>query len=307
MKPKATIAQFLLALGLLGLFALVMSQQQQGETQAFAKKHRPDTPPPVVSVKLAGQYDFAGENVPVNESFDLRERLDRELQIVAYRHSNTLDIIKLSGRYFPLFEDILREYGLPEDLKYIPVAESGLRHLGSPAGARGIWQFLKSSAEEYKLEVSEDVDERLHVEKATRAACQKLKDLHERFDSWILAAAAYNMGAAGLADAIQKQGSNSFFDLNLNDETSRYIFRILAYKDLFERPEAFGYRINPKELYKPLDRYREIKVNKDVPSWAAFAERHNITYRMLKIYNPWLISSNLEVKKGKTYLIKIPR
>ncbi len=311
MNAKTITAQFILALGLLGLFALVLSQQAENKTST--RLTRPDTPPPVVSVKPAAHYEFAGETVPFGKSFDLRERLDRELQIVAYRHSNTLDIIKLSGRYFPIFEDILREYDLPEDLRYIAVAESGLRHLSSPAGARGIWQFLKSSAEEYGLEISKDVDERLHVEKATRAACQKLKDLYKRFDSWILAAAAYNMGASALADAIEKQGSRSFFDLNLNDETSRYIFRILAYKDLFERPEAFGYRIKKDELYKPLNNYKEVKVNKDVPSWAEFVRQHSrghkqkLSYRMLKVYNPWLISSGLKVKSGKTYRIRLPR
>ncbi len=294
-------------LGVLGILLLILSQQSKNEKEVFGIKRGASTPPPVVSVKPLSSYDFAGEQVAISSSFDLYERLDRELQIVAYRHSSTLDVLKLSGRYFPLMDRILREYNLPLDLKYVAVAESGLRHVSSPAGARGIWQFLKGSAEEYGLEVGKEVDERLHVEKSTRAACEKLRDLHDRFGSWVLAVAAYNMGASALRKALEQQGSHSFFDLNLNEETSRYFFRILAYKDLFERPEAFGYHLSKSEKYKPLDHYREVKVEKSVSSWAAFAERHNTTYRLLKVYNPWLLSSSLEVSKGKTYVIKLPK
>ncbi len=299
--------RFLVAVGIAGMLLLVLAQQNESVQGFGAGKSAGEHPPMVVSVPLARSYDFAGEQIPVASSFDLRERLDRELQIVAYRHSSTLDILKLSGRYFPVFDRILKEYGLPADLKYIAVAESGLRHATSPAGARGIWQFLKSSAEEYGLEVNQEVDERLHVEKATRAACEKLRDLYERFDSWILAAAAYNMGASGLASAIKQQGSRVYFDLNLNEETSRYLFRILAYKDLFARPEAFGYRMSQKELYHPLDDYREIKIKESVLSWAEFAERHKTTYRMLKVYNPWLLSSSLKVSGRKEYVVRVPR
>ncbi len=296
--------RFLTALGVLGILLFILSQQSEKGAGVLARGK--SSPAAVVSVKPLERYDFAGEEVVISSSFDLYERLDRELQIVAYRHSGTLDILKLSGRYFPVFDRILKEYDLPLDLKYLAVAESGLRHASSPAGARGIWQFLKSSAEEYGLEVGKEVDERLHVEKATRAACEKLRDLYERFDSWILAAAAYNMGASALNKALETQGSRSFFDLNLNEETSRYFFRILAYKDLFQRPEAFGYWLSAKETYKPLVAHREIKVKESVSSWAAFAERHHTTYRLLKVYNPWLLSSSLKVPEGKTYVVKLP-
>lgn len=300
-------SRFLLFLGVVAVVVLMLAQRDKATQHGgIVKTGEAVVFPEVASIPLAGHYDFAGETIPVDVSFDVRERLDRELQIVAYRHSSTLDILKLSGRYFPVFDRILREYGLPLDLKYIAVAESGLRHVSSPAGARGIWQFLKSSAEEYGLEVNKEIDERLHVEKATRAACEKLRDLYERFDSWILAAAAYNMGASGLASAMEKQGTRSYFEMNLNEETSRYLFRILAYKDLFERPEAFGYHLNPEDSYKPLDKYREIKVDQSVISWAKFAEKHNTTYRMLKVYNPWLLTSSLKISGGKVYVVRVP-
>lgn len=257
-------------------------------------------------VKPTDDYWFAGERIPV-ENFDVRERLERELIINSYRHSTTILNLKNSARFFPVMEKILKEHGVPEDFKYVAVAESDLRNATSPAGAKGIWQFMGGTAEEYGLEVSNEVDERLHLEKATRAACQYLKRYKDRFGSWALVAAAYNMGAGGLSKEMDNQGFDNYYDLNLNEETSRYVFRIVAIKQVLEHPEKFGFDMDDEELYAPLDDYAIVTVDTSIANLGDFAKQFGTSYRLLKLYNPWLRDYKLTNPKRKTYDIKIPK
>lgn len=261
-------------------------------------------PQVIKSVDLNKQFDWAGEIMPSN--FDTKERLDRELSVNAYWQSSTLLNIKASNRYFPVIERILAEEGVPDDFKYLAVAESNLRNVVSSANAKGFWQFRKLAAKEMGLEVNDEVDERYHVEKATRAACKYLKQLHRRFGSWTDASASYNIGPTNLSRIMKKQGQDSFYDLNLGEETSRYIFRLMAIKEILKNYEQFGFYVDISEKYPPLDNYYEVHVDSSVDSWSEFAKNHGITYRMLKIYNPWLRENTLTVIKN-SYVIRIPR
>lgn len=247
---------------------------------------------------------FAGEAMPLN--MDTRERLDRELSVNSYWQSATLLHIKNANKYFPIIEPILAEEGVPDDFKYLAVAESSLRNVQSSAKAKGFWQFRKLAAKELGLEVNDEVDERYHVEKATRAAAGYLKKLHKRFGSWANAAAAYNVGPTSFAKTLKKQGETSFYDVNVNDETGRYLFRLIAIKEIMKNPQNFGFYLDPKDLYDEIDNVYYIEVDKSVPDWGAFAKHNGVSYRMLKYYNPWLRSGKLTVIKKK-YMIKLPR
>lgn len=250
-------------------------------------------------------FTFAGEVIPT-DNFDVKERLDRELTVNTYWHSSTMLNLKKAYRYFPVLERILAENDLPDDLKYIAVAESNLSNVVSPAGARGLWQFMKSAGQQYGLEINSEVDERYHVEKATEAACKYFKYLKNRFGSWSLVAAAYNMGPSRTASFLKKQHAKSYYDLNLNEETSRYFFRLIAIKEIMTHPEEFGFYLNDNDKYPPLDEYEIIEVNGAVESLGAFAEKYQTSYRMLKVYNPWLIDTDLTNRYRKTYEIRIP-
>jgi membrane-bound lytic murein transglycosylase D len=257
-------------------------------------------------VQATDEFWFAGERIPV-ENFDVRERLERELIVNSYRHSTTILNLKNSARYFPEMDRILKENGLPADFKYLAVAESDLRNASSPAGAKGIWQFMEGTAGEYGLEVNNQVDERLHFEKSTRAACAYLKKYKERLGSWALVAAAYNMGPTGLRNEMEAQKSNNFFDLNLNEETNRYIFRLVAIKHVMEHPELYGFDLNKKQMYPPLDNFALVSVDSSIANLGEFAQQHGTSYRMLKVFNPWLKDNKLTNSKRKVYDIKIPR
>lgn len=255
-------------------------------------------------VNLNKQFIFAGETMPDN--FDTKERLDRELNVNAYWQSSTLLNLKAANRYFPTIDRILAEEGVPGDFKYLAVAESNLRNVVSSANAKGFWQFRKLAAKEMGLEVNDQVDERYHVEKATRAACKYLKKLHKRFGNWTNASAAYNMGPTNFSRIQKAQGQESYYDLNVNAESSRYIFRLIAIKEIISNPSSYGFYIDQHEKYPPLDNFYEVEVTSSVPSWSSFAKQHGVTYRMLKIYNPWLRDTELTVIKNK-YKIKLPR
>ena len=257
-------------------------------------------------VEADGDYWFAGERIPV-ENFDVRERLERELVVNTFYHSSTILNLKNATRFFPVIEPILKEQGIPDDFKYLAVAESNLRNETSPAGAKGFWQFMEGTAGDFDLEVNSEVDERYHLEKSTRAACEYLKERHKKFGSWINAAASYNMGSRGLSVDMDDQKFDNYFDLNLNAETSRYVFRIVAIKEVMEHPANFGFDLSKKERYQPLDDYTVVTVEESIPNLGDFAKKYGISYRMLKVYNPWLISHKLTVSSGKSYQVKIPR
>ncbi|MBL7804182.1 MAG: lytic transglycosylase domain-containing protein [Saprospiraceae bacterium] len=261
----------------------------------------------VRSINLDKDFDFCGEKFPM-DNWDVRQRLDAELLRNVYFHSQTILAIKRANAIFPTIEPILKEEGVPDDLKYLAVAESALSNAVSPAGARGVWQFMKDAAGEYGLEVNSEVDERYHLEKATRAACKYLKNERNSLGSWVFAAAAYNGGHGRIASEKSSQRAQSFFDLNLAaDETMRYPFRIVAIKEVMQHPEEYEYVIDKAHLYPPLTKFRTVTVSGPVASWGDFAAEHGTSYRMLKLYNPWLVDSKLTNKAGKAYEIRLPQ
>ena len=256
-------------------------------------------PPP-----LPDELDFMGEKVPLDDH-SVRESLDRELTAICYQHSTTLLCLKRSGRWFPVIEKILKEEGLPDDFKYLCVTESSLSNAISPAKAVGFWQFVQSTAQSYGLEVREEVDERYNVEKATRAACKYLRGSKNRLGSWALAAAAYNMGENGVANSIAAQSVQTYWDTYFNPETARYVYRILAYKLVFENPHIYGVQITEQEKYPPIA-YRTDTITASVPDWYQYCTNQVITYKQFKEFNPWCRAKKLTVSNGKTYIIQIP-
>ena len=247
---------------------------------------------------------FAGESVPLHY-FDIAEALERELSQITYSHHSTLLTIRLSGRYFGIIDSILREQGLHEDFKYLCVAESNLQNLTSPAKAVGFWQFLSETGKQYGLEINDEVDERYCIEKSTIAACSYLKDSYRKYNSWTLSAASYNTGAGNIDKAIENQRTTDYYDMVLHVETTRYLFRILAYKIILNNPEEYGFYIAENEKFKPFKIY-EITVNNTIDNIADFAKKYGTNYKMIKILNPWLRKHILSNNSKKSYKIKIP-
>src|SRR5690554_4637129 len=248
--------------------------------------------------------NFCGEKVPMHLA-DVQERYDRELTINRNLHASTELVIKRANRMFPVIEPILRKYGVPDDFKYLAVIESRLENAVSPAGARGVWQFMPATAQEYGMEVNTIVDERYHLEKSTEAACRYLLDAKKRFGSWTLAAASYNGGMTGVSRQQERQKISDYYDLLLTEETSRYVFRILALKEIMQNPEKYGYSISANQLYQPIAT-KVIEVNTSIENLADFALEQGINYKILKIHNPWLRDISLKNNSGKTYHIEIP-
>ncbi len=257
------------------------------------------------SPKIPDSLSFCGKPFPMKRQ-DIQEQFDLEFIKNTYWHSNMILLLKRANRYFPVMEPILKKEGIPDDFKYLALAESGLDPtISSPARAKGIWQFLAETAQSHGLEVSKEVDERMHVEKATHAACRYLKDAYKKFGDWTLATASYNMGMNGLQKAIEKQNSKDYFFMNLNPETNRYLFRIATLKYLINHPKEYGFELNASDLYQPFDT-KTITVTHTIDNLPAWAKEHGISYRELKFYNPWLIATKLNVKNGKSYKIEIP-
>ena len=257
------------------------------------------------AVKLPEKVDFADERVPL-ENFDVRESLDREMLIMTNFHSQVLLYLKKTNRYFAVIEPILKQNKIPDDFKYLALAESGfLDKIVSPAGAVGIWQFMKDAAIENGLEVNEEVDERYHIEKATEAACKYLNKSFVRYRSWTMVAASYNAGISGVNRQIDIQDSKDYYDLLLNEETSRYLFRILALKLVIGEPEKYGFKMSDDEKY-PVIQVNEVKVDGSILSLTNFARTNKVNYKLLKQFNPWLRQPYLKNLKKKTYSVKIP-
>jgi len=259
---------------------------------------------PVLAVPIPQQLNFAGEEVPIGSLY-VREYLDRDLIVNTYFHSSTLLMMKRANRWFPMIEHILAEYEIPDDFKYLALIESGLENVSSPAGARGYWQFLANTAHEYGLEVNSAIDERDNQEKATIAACKYLKNSYERFGNWTLVAAAYNAGNRRIAQELERQRVDSYYDLLLNQETARYVFRILAIKTIFENPDQYGFFLDKEFLYPPLVT-EIITVNYTIKSLIDFAFEHGTNYKTLKLLNPWLKQEYLPNNSRKVYYVKIP-
>ena len=248
--------------------------------------------------------EFAGEALPLH-LFDVRESFERELLVNMNFHSNTLQYLKRVARFFPVIEPILAANGIHDDFKYLALIESDFMHRVSPAGATGFWQFMRPAAAEYGLEMNSEIDERYHLEKATVAACRYLRDSYRSFGNWTMVAASYNMGRAGLNTQVNRQKSNNYYDLLLNEETSRYIFRIAAVKLILTNPQQYGFFVPEDEKYQPIP-YTEVEVKEGVANWVDFAFQHNTNYKILRILNPWLRDIKLTNSARKTYIVKIP-
>ena len=258
----------------------------------------------VYALDLPDTLSFAGEKVPLH-SPDLRERLDRELLVNTYWQSNMMLLLKRANKYFPTIEKILIEEGVPTDLKYLSVVESGLENVVSPAGAKGFWQIMKNTGREYGLEVNTNVDERNHIGFSTRMAARYLKKAKDKFGSWTLAAASYNRGMSGIQRNLKLQKVESYFDLRLGQETSRYVFRILAVKEIIENPPKYGYIFENSDLYYSVPVHYH-GLDTAISNLTTFAEKMGVNYKILKIHNPWLLQNHLNNRSRKYYEIAIP-
>lgn len=308
--------EILVVLGLSVLFILVlfinnridrlekMVGTSDNPTIIYDQGVQEDGPLTAISYDLPKNLNFAGEPLSLDRS-DLREQFDKELQINIYFHSNTIFLIKRANEWLPQFEPILKKNGIPDDFKYLPLIESGLMNAVSPANAVGFWQIVKSAGKENGLEISKEVDQRYDPIKSAEAACKYFKKAYNKFDNWTLVAASYNRGMSGLDRAIQKQKVDSFYDLFLNDETARYVFRILAIKEIIENPERYGFKINPQHMYQQ-DSLRYVEVNSTIPDLVDFSLSQGTNYKLLKRHNPWLRDDRLTVHKNEVYKIAIP-
>jgi len=262
-------------------------------------------PSKVFALDIDEAYSFAGETVTLDEH-DLRERMDKELLVNTYWQSNMMLMIKRSNKYFPTIERILKEEGVPDDFKYLAVIESGLENVNSPVGAKGFWQIMKTTGREMGLEVNSNVDERYHIENATRVACTYLKKAKKKLGSWTLAAASYNRGISGINRLLEKQQAETYYDLLLNSETRRYVFRILAMKEILSKPAHYGFVFEAQDLYTEIPVYT-VEVDTAISNIARFAKTMGVNYKQMKIHNPWLLQNHLNNKSRKLYHIKLPK
>ncbi len=258
----------------------------------------------ISAIDIPDDLNFAGEKVPQDDP-EIMERVDREFLVNTYWQSNALLLMKRSHKYFPIIEPILAKNGVPDDFKYLAVAESGLQNVVSPAGATGFWQIMKNTGKEYGLEVNSNVDERYHLEKSTEVACQYLKKYKEKYGSWTLAAAAYNAGPAAISRYMDIQQVDDYYDLLLGEETGRYVFRIMAIKEILSNPEKYGFIIESEDLYSAVPTFN-VEVDEPVNNFADFAGQYGINYKILKWHNPWLREPHLNNASGKKYIIQIP-
>lgn len=258
------------------------------------------TPPTVPE-----QAIFDGDTIDLRR-YDRRERMDREMMSFTYMHSTTMLMLKRANRYFPIIEPLLKANGIPDDFKYLMVIESSLNPIArSPAGAAGLWQFMPATAREFGLEINDNVDERYHIEKATAAACRYFKQAYAKYGDWMAVSAAYNAGQGRISSQLDKQLADHAMDLWLVEETSRYMFRLLAVKEIFKNPQRYGFLLKKEHLYPPIP-YKEITVTTPIANLSDFAKQQGITYAQLRDANPWLREQSLKNRTGKTYVLQIP-
>ncbi|WP_394971395.1 transglycosylase SLT domain-containing protein [uncultured Croceitalea sp.] len=258
----------------------------------------------ISAIEIPEDLNFAGEAVPLKDP-EILERVDREFLVNTYWQSNALLLMKRANKYFPIIEPILAKNGIPDDFKYLAVAESGLTNVVSPAGATGFWQIMKVTGREYGLEVNSNVDERYHIEKSTQVACDYLNKWKKRFGNWTLTAAAYNAGPAGIQKYMNVQKVNDYYDLLLGQETGRYVFRIMAIKEIISNPDKYGFSVEKEDFYDAVPTFT-VEVNKPIADWADFAALYEINYKILKRHNPWLREPHLNNASKKKYVIEIP-
>ena len=258
----------------------------------------------ISAIDIPVDLNFAGEAVPQDDP-EIMERVDREFLVNTYWQSNALLLMKRANKYFPVIEPILAKNGIPDDFKYLAVAESGLQNVVSPAGATGFWQIMKGTGREYGLEVNDNVDERFHLAKSTQVACEYLNKWKSRFGTWTLTAAAYNAGPAGIQKYMDIQKVDDYYDLLLGQETGRYVFRIMAIKEILSHPEKYGFDVEKEDLYEDVPTF-SVEVAEPISDWADFADTYEINYKILKRHNPWLREAHLNNASGKKYQIEIP-
>ncbi|MBT4915805.1 MAG: lytic transglycosylase domain-containing protein [Formosa sp.] len=259
----------------------------------------------IYAIDIPDMLDFSGESMPIHIP-DIRERIDRELLVNTYWQSNGLLLFKRAQRYFPIIEPILESYGIPDDFKYLALIESGLQNVTSPAGAKGFWQIMKPTGKEYGLEINSNVDERNNLELATVVACKYLLKSKAKFGNWTLAAASYNAGVAGISSKLERQKVTSYYDLLLGQETGRYMFRIVALKEIITNPKKYGFNFSQKHLYSTIPTYK-VEVDTAVTDFVKFALKFDLNYKQLKIHNPWLREGFLNNKSNKVYYLEIPK
>ena len=258
----------------------------------------------ISAIEIPKDLNFAGEPVPFEDP-EIMERVDREFLVNTYWQSNALLLMKRANKYFPIIEPILAKNGVPDDFKYLAVAESALIDVASPKGAAGMWHFMRATGKEYGLEVNANVDERYHIRKSTQAACDYIKKWKNRFGSWTLTAAAYNAGPAGIQKYMNIQKVDDYYDLLLGQETGRYVFRILALKEILSNPDEYGFDVEKDDFYKAVPTFT-VEIDEPVASWADFAKEYEINYKILKRHNPWLREPHLNNSSRKKYVIEIP-
>ena len=293
------VAPFLVVMNI-AVVVVILVSAQSGSTEVVvnnAVRYEP--------VELPEAVSFAGEKMPLDR-FYVKEALDRELLSNAYFHSQTIRYIKLIPRYFPIIEPILKEHGIPDDFKYLAVAESGLNPRAiSPARAAGFWQLMEGTAKDYGLEINSEVDERYHIEKATHVACEYIKDAYEKFGSWTMVAAAYTRGMTGVNRQIIRQKEDDYYDLLITTETARYVYRIVALKLLLENPEKYKFYIPDEDKYQIIST-KKVEIKGSVANFADYAKQHGVSYKVLKDFNPWLRENELTYSGRKRYWVEIP-
>lgn len=293
--------RLLTLVGVVLITIFFMNAIHENEVQSITNTHKNYK---IQALQLPANLNLAGERVPIEIS-DVKERMDRELLVNTYWQSNGLLLIKRANQYFPILEPLLKKYGLPDDFKFLALAESGLIDETSSVGAAGMWHFMKTTGKEYGLEINKNVDERYNIEKSTKVAAEYLKKSKEKLGSWTLAAAAYNAGNYGVASRLETQEVDNYYDALLPDETERYIFRILALKEVISNPRKYGFVFDKSDLYT-LEKTKEIEVDTAITNIATFAKNYGLNYKEFKKYNPWLRENHLNNKSRKLYQIKIP-
>lgn len=314
MKKRHILLACGFAIILIGVTAAItfcIAQNTATEEDSFYKGLNPDVlvfdhiDQNAHDITLPESMEFCGESVPLDR-FYVRESLERELMVNTYRHSSTILLLKRTTRWFPVIEPILKKNRLPEDFKYLAMIESDLTNAVSPSKAVGFWQFLEGTGKQYNLEIYKEVDMRYNQELETQAACDFLNDLHRRFGSWTLAAAAYNCGGGKVSRTMEEQQVSSYYDMLLPNETERYVYRLLAFKLITENPKKYGFQISDDGWYQPLE-YKTITVTETITDLAQFAIDQGTNLKMLKYYNPWLRSNTLTISEGNSYKIKLPK
>jgi len=280
--------------------AIVAVKNQDKEYHSLFYRHTRVSLP-----EIPEKTEFAGEPVPL-DLYYVREAFEREIVANTFMHSSTIMMFKRANRWLPVIEPILKKNGIPDDFKFLAIAESNLLNSISPAGAEGYWQFIKPTGLKYGLEINEKIDERYNMEKATQAACDFFRDAYQRFGSWTLVAASYNRGLDGLQKALDNQKVKNYYDLYLNDETSRYIFRIMAIREVYDHPVRYGFYLRETDFYPEIPA-RLVTIDSSISDLPAFARTLSVNYRILRELNPWIKNYSLPNKTRKSYTFRIPK